>query len=192
MLHCFHYELHPLGCHLFATEILLPTEISTVGSKGSNTPRMTYWGGRDETAAEIISSWPANSFFAYPTSGTPCHPCSYGSQNSSFDCIDISSPFSKADCTRFQIQDITSYLAPHTNLITSKMLSRKSSCYSSSIKFLLDSAYQKKFSDFSSVSTTSLLPFHQAQWDTSGAPLHTLPVLTTDSHTPEKKSSLSR
>lgn len=70
------------------------------------------------------------------------------------------------------------------------MLSHKSTCYSSSIMFLLNLAYQKKFSSFSSVSITSLLPFHQAQSDVCGTSLYTLPVLTTDSHIPEKKSSL--
>lgn len=70
------------------------------------------------------------------------------------------------------------------------MLSHKSTCYSSSIMFLLNLAYQKKFSSFSSVSITSLLPCHQAQSDVCGTSFYTLPVLTTDSHVPEKKSSL--
>lgn len=70
------------------------------------------------------------------------------------------------------------------------MLSHKSTCYSSSIMFLLNLAYQKKFSSFSSVSITSLLPCHRAQSDVCGTSFYTLPVLTTDSHVPEKKSSL--
>lgn len=56
--------------------------------------------------------------------------------------------------------------------------------------FLLNLAYQKKFSSFSSVSITSLLPCHRAQSDVCGTSFYTLPVLTTDSHVPEKKSSL--
>lgn len=70
------------------------------------------------------------------------------------------------------------------------MLSHKSTCYSSSIMFLLNLAYQKKFSSFSSVSITSLLPCHRVQSDVCGTSFYTLPVLTTDSHVPEKKSSL--
>lgn len=62
-------------------------------------------------------------------------PCSYCSLSSSFDFIDISSSFLKVDCACFRIH-ITSYLALHTNPITSKSLSQKSvtplqsNCYS--------------------------------------------------------------
>lgn len=63
-------------------------------------------------------------------------------------------------------------------------------CYSSSIKSLLNSVYQKKFSNFSFVNSTSPLPSCQAQSDTHGAFLRSLPILTTHSHIPQKKSSL--
>lgn len=63
-------------------------------------------------------------------------------------------------------------------------------CYSSSIKLLLNSVYQKKISNFSFVNSTSPLPSCQAQSDIHGASLRSLPVLTMHSHIPQKKSSL--
>lgn len=66
------------------------------------------------------------------------------------------------------------------------MLSHKSSSYSYSIQFLLNSAYFQ----FLFCKLYFPLPFHQAQWDVCSAPLHTLPAYVTDSYIPKENSSL--
>lgn len=169
----FHYGLCFLSCHHFFTEILLPIGFSAVGNKGSNSPCATLQSKEwDRSLNHFWLAISGNFFFTYATYRTPSHPCSYCSPNSSLDFIDISTLLSKANSTCFQIQNITSYLAPHTKPIPSKMLSHKPSSYSYSIQFLFHSAYfQFLFCKFHFP-----LPFHQAQWDVCSAPLHTLPA----------------